>query len=209
MNKKNAIFVIGLPGSGKSTLSSRLTDENTDIISSGILISKLSNPNQKYYIDNYVNLGIDIPDNIYCNWIISFINQSNKRKFIIEGFPSNYKQVIIAKKMFESSNVSLEKVLYLNISKENAMIRLLNRRVCQICNISFSNSILKCTNCGRKTTIRQDDNFKIATNRLINYSKSLNEVKKYYYDKNLLIEINANESSEKKNKKLIKQIKRL
>ena len=111
--------------------------------------------------------------------------------------------------MFESSNVSLEKVLYLNISKENAMIRLLNRRVCQICNISFSNSILKCTNCGRKTTIRPDDNFKIATNRLINYSKSLNEVKKYYYDKNLLIEINANESSEKKNKKLIKQIKRL
>ena len=191
MENKKVILIIGIPGSGKSTFANMLKDNNTDIISASSLISTLSKDERDKYINEYVALGLTIPDNIYCNWVIEYIKNSNKSNFIIEGFPYNYNQAIIAKNNFKRNNIEIKKVYYIKISVTNALERIKNRKICEICNKSFSADIHYCPICHNRIKVRKDDKIKIAKKRINKSIHDIENIIKYYSSQRLLVEINA------------------
>ncbi len=190
---KTAIFIIGLPGCGKSTLSLLLKNDNNEIVSSSTLLKSLSKEQSDLLKKEYINKGIDIPDDLYVQLIVNYILQSAKEIFLIEGFPYNSNQITLAESSFKKNHISISKVLYLNVSKEKAIEKTKNRRVCSHCFKSFSNSERFCDVCGTKTILRIDDSPLIARKRINNLALFLDEVVAYYKNKNILIEFDLSE----------------
>ena len=190
---KNVVLVIGLPGSGKSTLSQQLKSETIDVVSSSSLLDNLPSEERIQLKDKYIDKGIDIPDNIYVEMIVSYITQSQKEKFVIEGFPYNLNQRALSNIFFKMNDIDISSIVYLKIKKEMAVSRILNRRVCPLCHKTFSNNEVQCDQCGCETEIRKDDRKSIAIERINNLSVFLDEIVEYYKKTKNFIEFNEQE----------------
>lgn len=189
---KTAIFIIGLPGCGKSTLAHLLKNEENDIVSSSTLLNSLSETKSSVLRHQYVDKGIDIPDDLYVQLIVDYILKSDKTIFLIEGFPYNLNQRALAESFFPKNNIHVSKVLYLNVSKEKAIEKIKHRRICSHCFKSFSHAEAICDVCGYPTILRNDDSPIIAEKRINNLALFLNEIVNYYKDKHMLIEFDLN-----------------
>lgn len=71
MSNKKLVYLIGLPGSGKSTLSYLLYKKIKccHIISSQSILKLVSSSSATYLQSNYINRGLNIPDDLYVDLI--------------------------------------------------------------------------------------------------------------------------------------------
>lgn len=192
MNKKKVFFLIGLPGSGKSTLSKYLCDNfKFSIVSSNSIVKENSYLNGNYLKNTYINRGISIPDDLYVYLVSKCLQKSLNDKFIIEGFPYNINQLKLAEKMLNQTSSELCGVIYLNENESVLYERLINRRVCPICNQSFGGKVEECPNCNVSTVKRNDDDLLIINKRLKEQKDNLLEVISYYQQKKILLETNS------------------
>lgn len=192
MTNKTAIFVIGLPGAGKSTLTNLIKNDGFEVVSSSTLLDNVSKKQRDNLKEKYVNKGIDIPDDIYVKLIVNYIVNSKQQLFIIEGFSYNSNQRVLADNFFAKNNIQVSKVIYLNISKELAIDRIIHRRICPNCYKSFANNEIICDICGKHTIVREDDKIPIAVERIENLTLFLDEIVNYYRHKGILIEFDLN-----------------
>lgn len=196
MNKKNIFFLIGLPGSGKSTLTKYLSDNlNFTVISSNTIIEEDSILNGNYLKETYVDHGNNIPDDLYVYLVSKLIEKNINNTFVIEGFPYNLNQLKLAEKLLNRLNSRLCGVIYLNEDEDVIYNRLINRRVCPNCNQSFNNVVDKCPDCEIKLIKRDDDEIQIINKRIKNQKQTLDEVVNYYSSTNKLLELNNIQSN--------------
>ena len=198
---KNIIF-IAPPAAGKGTQSSLLKERyGYNHISTGDMLREAINSGSSLglKLKNIIDEGKLVSDDIMINLIEERFANLDGKPFILDGFPRTLNQA----KSLESLLTKDYEVIYLDLSEEEAIARILGRLTCS-CGKSYNLNVdeLKpkvdgiCDGCGSRLIKRGDDNldaFKVRYESFINNTKPLVE---YYEEKNKLHKIDVNRDVE-------------
>ena len=194
---KNIIF-IAPPAAGKGTQSDMLKNtygyihiSTGDLLRAEIATSSALGLEVKSIIDK----GNLVSDELIIDIINSKLTEIKGKPFILDGFPRTLNQAKVLDKIIDDNY----EVIYLELSKEEAIKRIEGRLTCS-CGKSYNlnDETLKpkqegiCDNCGKKLVKRDDDNtlaFAVRYDNFLNNTKVLID---YYKNKNKLNVIDVN-----------------
>ena len=160
--KKHLLF-LGPPGAGKGTQASVISNENSYLhLSTGELLRQEVEMQTILgtKVKEIINSGKLVDDELVLA-IVKKNLESNKKGWILDGYPRNISQANSLNLVLGELNQSLEIVFYLNLDEEILVERLLNR--------------------GRK-----DDNEKTIRTRLKIYKETTKPLISYYQSQNIL-----------------------
>lgn len=202
---KNIMF-IAPPAAGKGTQAKKVAESyGIPHISSGDVLREMSQENSElgHSIAEKLAAGKFIEDNILYQLIENRLKREDcKNGYILDGFPRNLSQAIEYDKILNSLGYEVGTVILINIKEETLEKRITGRRTCESChaiyNIHEENNSPKvesiCDNCGGKLYQRTDDNVDSFKNRLKAYKESTEPIIQYYREKNVLHEINGEDT---------------
>lgn len=188
------IVLLGPPGSGKSTVAEGVASMFSleDLYMGQVLREQVA---KETIIGNivkeYMLKGELVPEDFIFG--LAYLLLSSKDNFLIDGFPRTLKQAefIIGK------GVSFNAVLFLDVSEEEVVRRLSNRRVCPGCKAQYHKLFLPpkvedvCDKCESKLERRADDDPETIKNRFREYHSKTAPLIEFFTQKGLLYKINA------------------
>lgn len=198
---KNIIF-IAPPAAGKGTQSTMLKESfGYNHLSTGDMLREVVSSGTDFglQVKNIIDRGELVSDDIIINLINNKLAKIDGKPFILDGFPRTLNQAKSLDSMLDKDY----EVIYLDLTEEKAIERILGRLTCS-CGKSYNLNVdnLKpkvegiCDGCGKELVKRNDDNvdsFKVRYKTFLDNTKPLME---YYEDKNKLHKINVNRNVE-------------
>lgn len=203
---KNIIF-IAPPAAGKGTISSMICSKyNIPHISTGDLL--------RNEIASSTKIGLEIKDSMARGEFVSdelitkllkkrLSNKDCKKGFILDGYPRNLHQAEIYDNLLKELEYDEGTVIFLDIDKETAILRIKSRMVCPKCGMSYNLSTPElspvreglCDSCSSVLTIRTDDTEETFTSRFDTYMKETYPLVDYYQNKNNLVRIDVKDKT--------------
>ena len=188
---KNIIF-IAPPAAGKGTQSTMLKEKfNYNHLSTGDMLREAIASGSEFglMLKNIIDEGKLVSDDIMIDLIKGKLSNLEGKPFILDGFPRTLNQAIALESLLDKEY----EVIYLDLSEEEAIDRILGRLTCS-CGKSYNLNVdsLKpkvegiCDGCGNELVKRNDDNvdsFKVRYKTFLDNTKPLME---YYERKNKL-----------------------
>lgn len=201
INKKMKLILLGPPGCGKGTISFEMINLFDIVhISTGNLFracldeeDMLSKKIQNSMVKGEL-ISDEITNELAKKEIIKNIN--NDKGFILDGYPRT-----IGQADFLNSVCKIDKVIYFNIDDEILIKRITGRRTCKNCSKVYniytnpSKKENNCDECDFPLFQRKDDDEEIFIQRVSEYREKTMPLVEYYKERNILIEINANQST--------------
>lgn len=200
MVKKNVIF-LGMPGSGKGTISSFLEKKvNIIQVSTGdIFREEIKNETPlglevKKLVESGAYVSDEITNQIVKNKIQDL--ESKNQKFILDGFPRTVQQATF----LDQLNFDNYVVIYLMIEEEEVIKRLSQRFFCPQCKRSYNLTSFKSKNhpyCEVDNTEliqRPDDQPQAVKKRLDVYNEQTKPLIEFYEKKSKLIKIKTHDN---------------
>lgn len=200
MVKKNVIF-LGMPGSGKGTISSFLEKKvNIIQVSTGdIFREEIKNETPlglevKKLVESGAYVSDEITNQIVKNKIEDL--ESKNQKFILDGFPRTVQQATF----LDQLNFDNYVVIYLMIEEEVVIKRLSQRFFCPQCKKSYNLTSFKSKNhpyCEVDNTEliqRPDDQPQAVKKRLDVYNEQTKPLIEFYEKKSKLIKIETHDN---------------
>lgn len=193
-NKKlSIIFVLGLPGSGKSTMCKRIVEDlklyNIGYVSTGDLLRHEVKKLGKYsdLIETCIENGLIVPSHITINLLKKVLESmcNNKKIVLIDGFPRNLENNVFVQKHI-LPHFNLKCVLLFDCDENICTKRILQRSI-------ISN--------------RKDDNISTIKKRINGYKTNTCKVLQYYSEKNKVIRIDSNRNLDKIHTEILDIIK--
>ncbi len=175
---KKLFFIIGAPGSGKTTDAEIIASNNKSTIahySTGNLLREEvdSGSNLGKTIDSFVSKGNLCPLNIVLDTVIKALKKSHKNVILIDGFPRSEEQMNGFHPLLDQeSDIQLVSVIEVVVSEDVARDRVLGR------------------------ARGADDNAEVFNNRMKVYTEPLAIIQSFYEEKNLLKKIDGERSIE-------------
>ena len=192
------LLLLGPVGSGKGTQATIITKKyNIPQISTGEIFRwNIQNETELGKLaKQYVNVGQLVPDSLTDKLVEDRLSKEDcKNGFILDGYPRNISQAQALNKYME-----LDKVILINLSEEEIIKRLSNRRMCKVCKQPTAIDWLvdgKCEKCGGEVYIRDDDKPEVIKVRLKTNSIS-DELINFYKTKGIFYSINATDDVNK------------
>jgi len=195
------IILFGPPGAGKGTQSQFLVNKlNFLQISTGDLLREEINKgtNLGKEISSIINKGNLVSDQLIYKILDIQINKIKKNKNIIfDGYPRNLIQAKDLEKLVKKYHLKIDKILFLNVKREEIQNRINGRVICKKCNVVFNlnNKDNEYNNhvCGEKFLIkREDDNENTLLKRYDLYMKDTLPLIDYYKNHKGFFEIDGN-----------------
>jgi adenylate kinase len=195
-----AVIIQGPPGAGKDTQGRLLQDLcGFKFFGSGFELRQLRS--------KFPSLKTSLEEgNLAPSWLITnLITQKliGLEKFEPIVFAGTPKMLIEAKLLLETLESLKRKplMIVLDISEELARERIVSRRVCEYCEISFCDEKLVekpvCPQCGRSLEIRNENKSKEAVEKIFSWYKTdVEAVIRYFEDLGLVTHIDGNRSIE-------------
>ncbi len=196
---KNIIF-IAPPAAGKGTQSTKLKEKyNYYHLSTGDMLREAIASGSEFglMLKNIIDEGKLVSDEIMINLIKDRLTNLNGKPFILDGFPRTLNQ---AKSLEDLLDRDYE-VIYLDLSEEKAVSRILSRLTCS-CGKSYNLNVdaLKpkkegiCDGCGNSLVKRGDDNAEASKVRYKSFIDNTKPLINYYEAKGKLHKIDVNRS---------------
>ena len=195
------IIMLGAPGAGKGTISSRLKEiYNLPHIATGdIFRENIKNETELgKKAKDFIDKGKLVPDDITINMMIDRISKDDcKNGYILDGFPRTLAQADGLDKQLKNINSKIDLALLVEADEETLIKRLSGRRVCEKCGATYHIEHLKpktdgvCDVCGGKLIIRKDDTEEVIKDRLKTYHEQTEPLIEYYTKQNLVKTVNG------------------
>ncbi|WP_282929281.1 adenylate kinase [Anaerococcus sp. Marseille-Q7828] len=198
------IILLGPPGAGKGTLSSKIIENKQAVqISTGDIF--------RYNISNETELGLKakaymdkgelVPDELTIDLLwdkFDSLGEDHKDSIILfDGFPRTISQAKALDDGMEERNQKIDMVIYFDVDDEILIQRLTGRRTCPKCGATYhiTNNPPKiedvCDKCGTKLIQRADDTIETVKNRIDVYNKQTSVLIEYYTNKGILKSIDG------------------
>ncbi|MCK9575834.1 MAG: nucleoside monophosphate kinase [Clostridia bacterium] len=184
------IVLLGSPGSGKSFVGGKLENEYGLMhISTGNLLRKNDTLLKAHNID--LSNGDLVSDELVFTLLKEHIKNNPANGYILDGIPRTIEQAIDLEKFFD-----VDTVLFLNVTDNTVISRLMNRYVCKDCGklkpADEPAEIKVCNLCGGELVKRTDDNYDIIKHRIEVFKNHNEPLKQYYTVQHKLNTVNAN-----------------
>ncbi len=186
--------MMGPPGGGKGTYSSRISEEfEIPHVATGDIfrdeVDKGSELGKK--IEEYLEEGELVPDKTVNDVVRKRLSKPDcDDGFILDGYPRTLNQV---NALAEIKDIDL--LINLDVSEEVIIERLSNRRICQECGEIYNLKSLPseeegvCDECGGELYQREDDKPEVIKKRLEEYKKRAEPILEFYRDKGVVEDI--------------------
>lgn len=201
------IFIMGAPGSGKGTFSSRIKEEfQLNHISTGdIFRENIANGTELgLQAKAYTEKGLLVPDEITNNMVKDFLSnlEDKKNGYLLDGYPRTLDQAKAFEALTEGTDLAVDKIVVMDVPFDELTRRITGRRTCKKCGAIY-NIYSKapkqegiCDQCGSELSQRKDDNEESLKVRLDEYAKNTEPVISYYDQKGMVTKIDASKSIE-------------
>lgn len=206
------LLLMGPPGAGKGTQAVKLVEKfNIPQISTGDMFRaavKEGTPLGKK-AKACMDAGTLVPDEVTVGIVRERLSKSDcKNGFILDGFPRTVEQATALEKILNELNLSLTKVLNINVPAEFLIERAIGRRICKTCGATYHVKFNPpksdvCDNCGGELYQRADDNADTMKKRLSVYEESTHPLIEYYKKVGLYVEVDGRQPIEKVTEELI------
>lgn len=201
------IMIMGGPGAGKGTMSAKIVEHfQVHHISTGnIFRSEISKQTELgLKAKSYSDQGLLVPDEVTNPMVKSFLEKLDLGNgYLLDGYPRTTAQAEVFDKLTEDTDLSVDKVLVLELDFEILKERITGRRICKNCDEIYhiknhpSKTEGICDKCGGELYQRKDDTIESLSVRLDEYKKSTEPVLAYYEAKGQLVRINADQPIDK------------
>ena len=199
------IFIMGAPGSGKGTFSSKIKEEyNLNHLSTGdIFRANISQGTELgLQAKAYAEQGKLVPDEITNKMVKDYLATLSDKKngYLLDGYPRTLDQAKAFEEMTDGTDLAVDVILAMDVPTDVLTRRITGRRTCKECgeiyNIYSKPTKVEgvCDRCGGELTQRKDDNEESLKVRLDEYSNNTEPVIDYYEKKNMVSHINADAS---------------
>ena len=203
------IILLGPPGAGKGTLSSKIIEKCQAIqIATGDLF--------RYNISNQTPLGLKakeymdkgelVPDEVTIDLLwdkFDSINHDQNAIILFDGFPRTVAQAEALDKGMDERNQKIDLVIYFDVDDQILIERISGRRTCPECGATYhiTNNPPKvegiCDKCGHELIQRADDNLETVKNRIEVYNQNTAVLIDYYRQKGILKSIDGSQKPDK------------
>ena len=195
------LIYLGPPGVGKGAqakLSAR--EYGVTMIEMGILVrDEISlETDLGKALKPYNNKGRLAPDNMIMVLLEkSIVNADIREGFILDGVPRTLPQVEGLEKLLEKMDDQADRVLFFNAPEKMLMQRLLGRRNCSKCGLTYNVETFPpkkegiCDICGGRLITRKDQDEESIKKRMEEFREKTLPVIDYYREKKMLSEIDA------------------
>lgn len=202
------ILIMGGPGAGKGTMSSKIVEKfNVNHISTGdIFRSEISNKTELGNLaQSYMDKGLLVPDEVVNNMVKSYLDKLEDKKngFLLDGYPRTLDQAKAFDALSQGTDLAIDKVIAMEIDFNELASRVTGRRLCKECgeiyHITNHPSQVEgvCDKCGGDLYQRKDDTEESLKVRLEEYSSQTAPVLDYYDEQGIVEHINAGQSIDK------------
>jgi adenylate kinase len=170
---KKLFLIIGAPGSGKTTDASLIAKRHPELVahySTGDMLREEVAKGSKLgaTIEGFISKGALVPINIIIDTIVSAIKNSPRDVILIDGYPRSTEQMKALDEILEAhEKIELLSVIEVRVSEATAKERILGRAA-------------------ESQEVRCDDSVEVFYSRMKVYTDPLEEIQKFYNDKNLL-----------------------
>ncbi len=189
------IILLGAPGAGKGTQAEKICEKfNIPIISTGNMIREAVKKGTEMGLKakSLIDAGKLIADEVVIGIVKERLaNDDCKNGFILDGFPRTIPQAEALDKM----DVTIDKVISIEVPDEKIIARMSGRRVCLDCGATYHLEYKKpkvdgvCDVCGNELVQRKDDAPETVSVRLKLYHKDTEPLKDYYKKSGKLREV--------------------
>lgn len=202
------IILLGPPGAGKGTLSSKIlkNKDAVQIATGDIFRYNISNETELgMKAKSFMDKGDLVPDELTIDLVWDAFDKLDKKEgqiVLFDGFPRNMLQAKALDEGMKERNTEIYKVIYFDVDEEILIDRITGRRVCPDCGATFHIQNHKpekegiCDRCGSKLIQRNDDNEETVKNRIEVYNSHTKPLMDYYEKAGKLITIDGANSPE-------------
>lgn len=209
------ILLFGPPGAGKGTQSSLLIErKGMKHISTGDLFrSAIKNKTPLgLKVKETMDRGQLVSDDLTVGLVEEALSALEGKSFILDGFPRTVAQAEALAQLLKRKNLTLDRVISLQVPNELLMGRLTGRRVCKNCGTTYHIDAKPpkvagvCDVCGGEVLQRPDDRPEAISTRLEAYDSSTRPLKAYYKDRQILREIDGTGDTEDVFRRVTKEL---
>ena len=193
------VIFLGPPGAGKGTQAQALASEwGVPHVATGEMLREAVAAKTPLGLEakRHMDSGGLVPDEVVIGLVGERLAQPDaKAGVVLDGFPRTVAQAEALDALFARKGLSLDRVVYFNVSRDELLRRLTGRRVCRACGrtyhlVSAPPKVAdKCDACGGELYQRVDDSQATVATRLDVYQKQTSPLLEYYRGRNLLAEV--------------------
>ena len=189
---KPKVLILGPPGAGKGTQSTRIADEfDVEHVSTGDMLRANKDMETEHGTPReYMEAGELVPDEVMEAVVEEGL--SGREGFVLDGYPRTLEQA-----EFLEGVTDLDIILYVEVPREELIGRLTGRRVCDDCGANYHVEYDQpetegvCDECGGDLIQREDDEADTVRNRLDVYHENTAPVVEHYEDRAAFVTVDG------------------